>query len=171
MEKEVTLSKLLEELIRETSKEPSSAEELAERLRNTRRTLAKLLDAAPLLALAAGWDKGDCRILVSYAPLPKYEDDYRCLQELVEYLNANNQIIAKELEELGCRVYTSTPLLFKNRAVLKTTASLLSSIKHYISIILSSETSTQEKQIAMRELASKYSELLLALRMASCVFK
>ena len=47
------VSKLLEELIRETSTEPGSAEELAERLKSIRTTLLKLLDAAPLLALAS----------------------------------------------------------------------------------------------------------------------
>ena len=168
---ENTLSKLLEELIREMSMEPNSAEELAERFKKVRRTLAKIVDAAPLLALAAGWNRGDCRRLVGYTFPPRYEDDYRCLQELVEYLNTNYQIIAKELEELGCLIYTSTSLIIENKAILKTLARLLSSVKHYISIILSSKTSTQEKRIAMQRLVSKYSELLLVLQMTSCVYK
>ncbi len=148
---ENTSSQLLEELIREISIEPSSIEELTERLRNARRTPAKLLDAAPLLALAAGWGKGGCRRLVGYTFPPRYEDDYECLQELAEYLNANKQIIAKELEELGCHVYIEPLITTLNKSIFKTIAHLLSSVNHYINIILSSETNTREKHIAIKD--------------------
>ena len=83
MDSGIFLERLLEGLLDNVTTTSNDIDELSEKLRNIRKTI-RLLEEAPLLALAMGWGKGNCMKskVVEYPFRIEYNIDRSCLMGL-----------------------------------------------------------------------------------------
>ncbi len=119
---------------------------------------------APLLALALGWTRGDCRKLIGFSPYPQYKTNTECLLDLAEYLEKHESIISKELE---CKFFIPSHLMPPlSNEPLATIADLLHKLKFYLEMVIHSrDVGESEVQIAMNRISTYYLKLLLVLRL------
>ncbi len=154
----------LEELLKELLKlraTPNDVDELAGKLRDAKVLLKWLSEKAPLLVIALGWSRGDCRKpKYPYNPLAGYEVNTGCLSDLADYLNQYRDVLSKEV---GCDI-TRIPRLPVRSDPLPTIASLLDKLRFNVETVLLSNASTREIQIALSEFPRVYLKLLIALR-------
>ncbi|MEB3816341.1 MAG: hypothetical protein LRS46_00140 [Desulfurococcales archaeon] len=164
-----SLTELLEELVGETHRQVHNESELAERFKRIREKALRLLREAPLLALALGWTRGDCRKPVEFPPFStyrRYVTDTQCLLDLIEYLEKHESIIGRELE---CEFSADLMFPLSKEEPLTAIADLFNKLRINLEkLLIYSEPGQGSFLNILRNISLYYLWLLIILRLYCC---